>query len=407
MTENHRSIRLFAGIAIASLLVSGGVFYSGYRTGTAHSGSVVVTGVNNATASEAPADFKIFWEVWSKLKNEHLNGGEANNQDLIYGAVSGLTNALGDPHTIFLKPVISQKFEQDLRGVFGGIGAEIGIKKDQLVVVAPLKDSPAEKAGIKAGDRILKIGETFTDGITIDDAVTKIRGPVGTPALLAIFREAWEKPKDFSITREIIRIPTLKWNNRDDGLVHIQLYNFNENAPQEFFREASASLLNPPKGIILDMRNNPGGFLDVAVNLAGWFLDKNSLVASEEFRSKERREFRTNGNAAFAKVPLVILVNEGSASASEILAGALRDLRAIPLIGKKTFGKGSVQDLQTLSDGSKLKLTIAHWLTPKDGLIDKVGIPVDFEVEVTEENSKDGKDPQLAKALEVLKAKIK
>ncbi len=407
MTENHRSIRLFIGIALAALFLSGGIFYSGYRVGTVHSGNIVVTGVSNGANAAAPADFKIFWEVWGKLKNEHLNGADANSQDLVYGAVSGLTNALGDPHTIFLKPAISQKFEQDLRGIFGGIGAEIGIKKDQLVVVAPLKDSPAEKAGLKSGDKILKIGDTFTDGITIEDAVTKIRGPVGTPALLAIFREAWEKPKDFSITREIIRIPTLKWTNRNDGIAHIQLYNFNENAPQEFFREASASMLNAPKGIILDMRNNPGGFLDVAVNLAGWFLKKDSLVASEEFRSKERREFRATGNAAFAEVPLVILVNEGSASASEILAGALRDLRAAPLVGKKTFGKGSVQDLQTLSDGSKLKLTIAHWLTPKDGLIDKVGIPVDFEVEITEENSKDGRDPQLEKALEVLKGLIK
>ena len=242
---------------------------------------------------------------------------------------------------------------EDISGEFGGIGAEIDIRDEQLMIVAPLKSTPAERAGLKGGDKILAINGTPTAGLTdVNEAVKKIRGPVGEEVILTILRNGWVKPREITVVREVIQIPTLDLEVRDGKIAHIKLYSFNEKAVYAFHNAIIEAALKGADGIVLDLRNNPGGFLEVAVNLAGWFVDKGSVVTTEEFRSGEKRDFRANGNSALKSVPTVILVNRGSASASEILAGALRDHLGIKLIGEKTFGKGTVQELQDLRDGS-------------------------------------------------------
>jgi len=391
---------------IAALL-SGGFYYFGYKTGVQQSKTIIIEEARNIeTPEKIGVDFSVFWQAWEKLKEEHVRGAEAKNQDLVYGAISGMVDSLKDPNTNFFPPEDSKKFEEDVNGSFGGIGAEIGIRDDQLVIVAPLKGSPAERAGLKSGDKILKVDDKVTAGMKVNDAVKIIRGEIGAKVVLMISRKDWENPKDISIVRETIIIPTVDWEMKEGNLAHIKLYNFSENAPLAFYKAGLEALLNGAQGVILDLRNDPGGFLEVAVHLAGWFLEKGSTVVAEEFRSGNNRTFAAQGNEALKDLPVVVIINQGSASASEILAGALRDNRGVKLIGEKSFGKGTVQELFRLKDDSSIKITVARWLLPNGQVIDENGLQPDYEVKLTEEDAKAGKDPQLEKAIEVLKAEL-
>ncbi len=327
-------------------------------------------------------------------------------QDLLYGAIKGMVGALDDPYSSFFDPRDAKKFEQDLSGSFGGIGAEIGMRKNQLLIVAPLKGNPAEAAGLKAGDKILKVDDTFTANLTVDEAVKIIRGPEGSVVTLLILREGWDDAREFKITRQTVVLPTLDIEMKDSGIAYVRLYNFNGNVPPVFDREAIKLLLRGVKGMVLDLRNNPGGFLDVATYLAGWFLERGREVVVEQFPGNDRRPMYADGNAAFARLPMVVLVNSGSASASEILAGALRDDRLIKLVGEKTYGKGSVQEVNSLRDGSTVKVSIAKWLTPGGAEIDKKGLEPDIEVKLTAEDIEGKRDPQFDRALEVLRAEM-
>ncbi len=405
MIIKKQTIFLIIGIAAAVLVLSGSL-YVGYRLGQQDPRVITVKNITNVDDPEVKADFGVFWQAWEKLKDYHIDGGKVTDKDLVYGAVSGLVGALKDPHTIFFPPPDAKKFEEDVSGSFGGIGAEIGVRDDQLVIIAPLKDSPAEKAGLMAKDKIIKVNDDFTDGLNVNDAVKKIRGEIGTKVVLTILRNGWEKTREFSIVRQEIKVPTLDWGVKDDKILHVKLYAFNENAPLLFYRAVLDGAVKGAKGMVLDLRNNPGGFLEVAVNISGWFFPRGTVVVTEEFRSGQNTEFKTSGNAALKDFPVVLLVNGGSASASEILAGALRDLRGIKIIGEKTFGKGTVQELQNLKDGSSLKITVARWLTPSGHAIDKNGLMPDYEVKLKEEDVKAGNDPQLEKAFEILKAEI-
>ncbi len=392
-------------IVVAAL--TGGAFYFGYKRGTEKPQTVIIRGVANLEEGNVEAvDFSLFWDAWKTLKDKYVGADKINNQDLVYGAVSGLFGALKDPNSVFFPPSDAKKFEEDIAGEFSGIGAEIGIRNDQLVIIAPLKNSPAEKAGLKAGDKIIKINDAFTVGLNVDEAVKLIRGERGTKVILTISRNGWEKSKEISIIRDIIQVPTIDWEIKDNNIAYIHLYNFYEKAPFLLYQAISEIVFKNPKGIILDLRDNPGGYLEGAVNIAGWFLDPGKVVVSEEFRSGKKEVFKTYGSGLFDGFPMVVLVNEGSASASEILAGALRDNNKIKLIGKKTFGKGTVQELETLKDGSMVKITVAHWLMPNGGLIEKNGLNPDYEVDLTEEDVKAGRDPQLEKAVEILKSEI-
>lgn len=406
MTKKRILIAVLMLIAVVALLGSG--FSLGFKAGKEFPETILVQGVRDIDSGKPTGiDFGTFWQAWQTIDQEHLNYKDASNKDRLYGAIRGLVGALKDPYSEFLKPEDNQKFREDIQGSFGGIGAELGIRKDRLVIVAPLKDTPAMKAGLQAGDQILAVNASSTFGITIDQAVKWIRGLIGEPVTLTIMRDAWEKPKDIEIVRANIVIPTLEVEILDNNITHVQLYSFNANAERLFYDATLDALKSGSRGMILDLRNNPGGYLEVAVNLAGWFLPRGSLVVSQEGRGGSKQEFRANGNSSLANFPLVILINRGSASASEILAGAIKIHRDnVKLVGETTFGKGTVQELEPLRDGSSLKLTVAHWVLPNGQVLEEEGLEPDFEVEITEEDFENERDPQLEKAIEVLETEI-
>ncbi len=405
---------------ITAVLAAAGLFYFGFYMGVNVDlskyldGSQVSSGESTVVDNSAPnglkANFSLFWNTVDIVKNRYYKADEIKDQDLLYGAIKGMVGSLGDPYTDFFPPKDAKKFEEDINGVFGGIGAEIGIRKNQLVIVSPLKGNPAEAAGLKAGDQILKVDDTFTNSLTLDDAVKIIRGEPGVPVRLLIMRENWDKPKEFKIVRQVIRVPTLDWDMKETKagrVAYIQLYSFNTNAPSLFYDASFKALLNGAKGLILDLRDNPGGFLEVANNLAGWFLEKGQVIVKERFPNDKIDNFFAYGSAAWNKLPVVVLVNGGSASASEILAGALRDQLGVKLVGEKTFGKGTVQEVESLPDGSTLKVSIAEWLTPSGKEINDVGLEPDVKVKLTEEDFKAGKDPQFDAALKLIESEIR
>ncbi|OGZ79388.1 MAG: hypothetical protein A2528_00430 [Candidatus Staskawiczbacteria bacterium RIFOXYD2_FULL_37_9] len=348
-------------------------------------------------------DFSLFWDAYSKLSQNFIDPSKIDNQKVVYGAIEGMTKSLGDPYTDFFDPNQAQRFQQDLSGSFDGIGVEIGIKKEMLTVVAPLSGTPGEKAGLKSGDLILKIDSKDATSMTTEEAVTLIRGKKGTIVTLNIFREGWTSAKDFKITRDTIVVPTMKWEIKDSNIAYIRFNEFGETLPADFKTAALKILQSPAKKIILDLRGNPGGYLEAAQNIAGWFLKQGQTVTIEDFgKGKTQQIYKAEGNAELANYPVVILIDQGSASASEILAGALRDNRNIKLIGTKSFGKGSVQEVTNLRGGSFLKITIAKWLTPKGDSISEIGLEPDVKVEISDKDIEDKKDPQLDKALELI-----
>jgi len=395
-------------VVFLTLTTLGGVFWFGYDSGRNVPRTILVQGVDNIKNPEkVTANFATFWEAWNLLNKEYLKAPDIKDQDKVYGAISGLVNSLGDPYSEFFNPGDGRKFGEDVRGNFGGIGAEIGMDSGHLIVVSPLKGTPAEKARLKPKDIILQINSTSTAGMNVEDAVKVIRGEIGTKVVLTIIREGFDKPRDFSITRENISIPTLDFEMKAGDIAYVNLSSFNANANSLFFNAMTKILSNGSRGMVLDLRNNPGGYLQTAIDLAGWFLPKGTLVVKEDSRIEGEKKFFASGNAALKNFPVVILMNDGSASASEILAGALRDQRQTKIIGEKSFGKGTVQQIESLSDGSSIKITIAHWIMPKGQLIDHIGIKPDFDVKLTDKDIVAKKDPQLDKAIEVLQSEIK
>ncbi len=352
------------------------------------------------------ADFSLFWNAMQLVKDKYVNIADVKDQDLVYGAIKGAVGALGDPYTTFFPPTDAQKFQEDLTGSFGGIGAEIGEKNNQIVIIAPLKGNAAEAAGLKAGDMILKINDTVTTDMAVEDAVTLIRGPEGSTVTLLIYRDGWKDPQSIKVTRGVVSVPTLDWEMKPGNIAVFHLYNFDANAAQLFYNASLDALSKGARGVVLDLRNNPGGYLDVANELAGWFVKRGEVVVQEKFRSGETTTFRATGNEAFVGFPTVVLVNGGSASAAEILAGALRDDSGVKLVGEKTFGKGSVQELQALSDGSTLKVTIAKWLTPNGDEIDKKGLDPDVVATSSDADALANRDPVLDKALQMVGAQL-
>ncbi|MFA5355167.1 MAG: S41 family peptidase [Candidatus Paceibacterota bacterium] len=347
-------------------------------------------------------NLSLFWETWEKLESEYVDRGGLDIQSMIYGAIEGMVNSLEDPYTVFMTPEDTQIFLEDVSGSFEGVGMEIDVKDNQLQVISPLEGTPAQAVGLMPGDKIMTIDGESTAGITTNGAVKKIRGEAGTQVVLGIYRDNWKETRDIAITREVIVIPSLKLELRNDGIAYIQLYQFSE-AAFYGFREAAMDILNSDADrIILDLRNNPGGYLEVAQDIAGWFIDRGDTVVIEDFGDRQET-YESNGNANLKPYPIVILINEGSASASEILAGALKDVNGSALIGATSFGKGSVQILETLSGETSLKVTVAKWLTPAGEMIHGVGLEPDIKVEMTEEDVKAGRDPQLDKAIEIIK----
>ena len=369
-------------------------------------GAGVWVGVNKITyyvPQPGTVDFSLFWDAYQKLQENFIDPSKIDNQKIMYGAIEGMAKSLGDPYTSFFDPGQAKRFQQDLSGSFEGIGVEIGIKKNQLTVIAPLEGTPGQKSGLKAGDSILKIdGKDATD-MTTEEAVSLIRGPKGTTVVLSIYRDGWPSAKDIKITRGTIIVPSMKWELKNGNIAYIRINEFGETLPNDFRKAALEILSSPVKKIVLDLRGNPGGYLEVSQEIAGWFLPQGQIVTIEDFgKGKEQKQYKTEGNANLAIYPLVVLIDQGSASASEILAGALRDDRKIKLIGEKSFGKGSVQEVVNLRGGSFLKITIAKWLTPKGTSISEVGLEPDIKVGISDKDAEADKDPQLDKALEIV-----
>jgi carboxyl-terminal processing protease len=405
MTKRRILSVLIVLVVAAALLGSG--FLLGFKSGRKFPENIVVKGVQNVDGGmPGNVNFGVFWQAWQMINDNYLKNEGVSNSDKLYGAIGGLVNSLGDPYSEFFNPKDNKKFYEDVQGNFGGIGAELGMKDGQLVIIAPLKGTPASRAGLLAGDKILAINSSSTEGISIDNAVSLIRGQEGTTVTLTIMRNGWQKSKDFKITRANIVVPTIDAETVDDNILRLELHSFNANAEYLFYQAMFKALSGGSRGMILDLRNNPGGYLEVAVDLAGWFLPRGSLVVSEEGRVRPKTEFRANGNAALANFPVVVLINKGSASAAEILAGALRDDRGIKLVGETSFGKGTVQELEPLPDGSAIKLTVAHWVLPSGGILENGGLVPDFEVKMTDDDVANHRDPQLDKAIEVLRSEI-
>ncbi len=400
-------------IIIASLVAgfAGGIFYSrGHATGAPE--SVTQKLVNQDAGKVQNVDFSEFWSVWKLLQQKYVDQGKLDVQKMTYGAIQGMVAAVGDPYTVFFEPETSKKFQEEIAGAFGGVGMELGSKNNVLTVIAPIKDTPAFRAGIKAGDRILKVDTKITSGLSVDEAVNLIRGKPGTKVTLTIAPADNNTTKDVTLTRETIKVPAVDWKIIEkDGkrVAYIQIYEFSQNVDSDFKKASDEILKSNITGIIIDLRNNPGGLLDSAINLAGYFVDKGKLVVSEGFGSGAKNDFKSDGIAQLKKYPTILLVNGGSASASEILAGALHDNNQIRLVGEKTFGKGSVQELESLPDGASLKVTIAKWYTPAGINISLQGIQPDIKVEMSDKEKEaflvgdPTKDPQLQKALDVLK----
>jgi len=367
--------------------------------------------INLDIGKPSNVDFSLFWQVYNDLQAKYVGKDQLDTQKLIYGAITGMVNSAGDPYTVFFEPATSKKFQEEISGSFGGVGIEIGKRNDVLTVIAPLKDTPAYKAGIKTGDKIIKIDNKPTDNISTEEAVTMIRGKKGTKVVLTIQNDTI---KDIELIRDIIKVPTIEWKLIEkDGknIAYMQVFSFNQTVDSEFKKAAEEILKSDADSIVLDLRNNPGGLLDSSINLAGWFLDRGKLVVSEEFGNGTRNEFRSEGNASLKPYSIIVLINGGSASASEILAGALHDNNSARLVGEKSFGKGSVQELEEYNDGSSLKVTVAKWLTPAGISISEKGIEPDVKVEIDTKEfeagniiiGEVGKDPQLDKAIELLK----
>lgn len=376
--------------------------YLGYSNGPA------IERVKNLTNKEAPLslredlDFNPFWQAWEFIEKKYVSNNGLDRQKMVWGAVSGLVGSLDDPYSVFFPPEESEVFKSNVRGDFEGVGMEIGMRKKLLTVIAPLKAAPAEKAGIKTGDTIIEINGETTMDITLDEAVQKIRGEKGTKVILTILREGREDPFKIEIIRDKIEIPVLDTEVKENGVFVIELYNFSARSNSEFRNALGEMLESGSDKLIVDLRGNPGGYLESAVDMASWFLPSGEVVVRERFSNNEEKLYRSKGYDLFEDLEMVVLVNQGSASASEIFAGALRDHDVAVLVGQQTYGKGSVQELLSVDGNSSLKLTIARWLTPNGDSISEKGLTPDVEVEYIEEDFEAGRDPQMERAMEIL-----
>ncbi|HBO16876.1 MAG: Carboxyl-terminal protease [Candidatus Moranbacteria bacterium GW2011_GWE2_35_2-] len=359
--------------------------------------------INKEGGKDNAVDFSLFWDVWELLKDKYVDVKDLKTQDLIYGAINGMLSATGDPYTIFLNPEENKQFNEDIEGMFEGIGAELGVREGVLTVIAPLENSPSEKAGLRAGDKIIKIDGEDAVEMTINEAVKKIRGSKGSEVKLTIFRSGETgETKEILIVRDTINVDSVKFEEKENNIFYISVSLFGDSTIREF-HSAIRNIPSQTQGLIIDLRNNPGGFLDAAVEMSSRALLKGKIVVIEENSQGKRKELLSTGGDALSKIKTVILINEGSASASEIMAGALRENRDnVTLVGKKSFGKGSVQELVSLSENSAVKITVAKWLTPKGNQINNEGITPDVEVDFTDDDWNNNRDPQLDKAIEIL-----
>jgi len=390
---------------LALLVFSVGTFFSGLRLGskgyTYSGGDYKIINQNNYPKD---VDYSLLWQTLDIVNQKYIDK-PIDQQKVLYGAVAGAVAALGDPYTSFFDPKQYSDFKTELSGTFDGIGAEVGMKDGNIVVVAPLDDTPAKKAGILSGDIILKVDSKETTGMTLDEVVSKIRGPRGTQVELSIYRPETKKQLDFKIIRAKIEITSVKTEYKEvDGkkIAVINIQRFGDDTNELFRAAALKAVADNVSGIVLDLRDDPGGYLDGAVNISSYWLDKGKTVVTEAHSNGTVQKYTASGNNVLSKIKTVILANGGSASASEIVSGALRDQGYAKIVGLKTFGKGSVQELIGLPQNTAVKVTVAKWLTPNGININKNGLEPDIKVEMSIEDATNNKDPQMDKALELL-----
>lgn len=394
-------VRALIVAAVLSLLVGffGGTFFTNapWQPKDAGSGSL-----------KAPdgADLAPFFKAWNLLDENFVSAtstAKVTPQEKVWGAIGGLATSFGDPYTTFFPPKEKDIFDSQVQGNFSGVGMEIGIKNNTLAVVSPMKGTPASRAGVRSGDFILKIDGKDTSGMSTDDAVSLIRGKEGTTVTLELQR-GQGKPFEVSIVRETITLPTVDTTLRPDGVYVIKVYTFNSLAP-DMFRNALRSFANSGSNkLVIDLRGNPGGYLEAAVDMASWFLPVGKIIVTEDYGTKQSSDIqRSRGYDVFdGNIKLAVLIDEGSASASEIFAGALRDHSKATLIGEKSFGKGSVQQLFDITSDTSLKITIARWLTPNGLSISHEGITPDIVVSISDDDIKAARDPQVDRAAQFL-----
>lgn len=355
--------------------------------------------INREPPSQRNVDFKLFWDVWEQLSKNYIDKNKLDPQRMVYGAIEGMTRSLGDPYTVFLPPEENKVFKEDLTGTkFSGIGAQLGLKGERIVIIAPLKGSPAESAGIKAGDLLLKVDGVETIGWTLPEAVAKIRGEKGSKVTLTIEREKEKKPLEITVVRDTIVVKSVEWEKKGQ-IAYLKLSRFGDG--MEEWDKVVSEIASPKssfRGLVLDLRNNPGGYLSGAVYFASEFLREGTVVQQED-ASGVRRISKVERKGKLTDIPMVVLVNKGSASASEIMAIALKEKGRAKLVGEKTFGKGTVQEAQDLEGGAGLHVTTAKWLSPSGKSVEE-GIDPDIVVAVDEKDQT--KDPQLEKAIELL-----
>lgn len=348
-------------------------------------------------------DMDLFWKVWKELEDKYVDLEVIEEDTMVYGSIKGLVDSLEDPYTVFMTPEESTEFTSGLDGTLKGIGAELTVEDKNLVIISPLRGSPAEKAGLLPRDIILAINGELASDMTLVDAISKIRGEVGTSVTLTIIRKNVKEPFDVSIVRDNIEIESVTVEKLDDDIVYLGVNRFNDKTNEEFSNAISEMLLDEPKGLIVDLRFNGGGYLDIAVELLSYLTPSNTPAVVIKERGKKDDTKLTNGKPKLLNTPLVVIVNDSSASASEIVAGAIQDHKRGVVLGTKTFGKGSVQEVEKFSDGSSLRLTIAKWFTPNGRTINKTGLMPDIIVEITDEDIDNKYDRQKEEAVEYLK----
>lgn len=385
-------------ILLLSVLIIFGAFAAGFAVN-------LYTVRTQTVTVDVPKNFGLFWEAWNIIKGEYY-GNIPSVQDLTHGAIRGMLLGLNDPHTVLIEPAPAQNEQSALKGETGDVGLNLDVRSHVLVVVSPVPNSPADKAGARTGDMLLKIGDKILDFDTsVDDATNMLRGTIGTTVTVTIRRIGEPTAIDWVLTREKYALPTVTFkilSGTTFGYIKISMES--AETANEFAKALDNLKSQKMTGLVLDLRNNPGGlFPDPVLDIAGQFLKNSDVVLYEKYRDGTEKAYNAGSRRGITDLPTAVLVNSGTASAAEILAGALKDNKRAPLIGEPTYGKGSVQTVRQLSDGAALHITTATWFTPKHTQIEGAGLPPDIAIPLTDDSIKKGLDPQLDRAIEYLK----
>jgi carboxyl-terminal processing protease len=414
----NKNVSIILGLFVAIILLAGafsGGFIAGhllpamgqipFLSDILPSSPTVAPDQQSATPAELQSLFTPFWEAWDIVHTQFVDQ-PVDDLVLMQGAIRGMMDALGDQHTSYMDPELYANETQSLQGEYEGIGAYVDLDGEYLIIVSPIAGSPAELAGLHPGDKVIAIdGEDMT-GTPPEEVRLKVLGPEGSKVTITVRREGEPNPLEFAITRARITIHSAEGKMLENGIGYVDINSFGDKTTEQLRAALQEVMKQDPRGIVIDLRNNPGGYLNTAIEVSSEFIDK-GVIMYEQYGDGRRDQYEALGNGQATDIPIVVLINEGSASASEILAGALQDYERAKLVGVKSYGKGSVQILQPLSNNQgAAHVTIAKWLTPKERAIDHVGLTPDVYVEMTPEDFAAGRDPQLDAAVETLKAII-